>query len=354
MSVKKKSFFWQFFIQKGTILLFTVLSLGFILLVVGFLLSKSEERVEAIVNIGESIVFAGIVGGIISLGFNLLYEEVKREEDTRQAAAEKLQEQRGNYKQERTRLVKKLQEIHDRIETARILIRSHKSAKTYGEQIRQKVIPAYITLLEIKRNIKDSKDYLLTNQDFKIPHLRVGIHFMLAYIAALLLEYENHYLRISHLQHYQEELSAQVRNSFLAALQKDLEKGLFSKDKEIFLTKAEESFFNKDIPSPIKIVWKEIQKMPFIMDYIGTLQSNAKEDSSYNQYFLQYYEYCKGILQPGYKKCAIEVSKEFESYVRKLEGLDQLKQEQPNSEQIFSLTELIMEKELTGLLETNA
>ena len=341
MSNIKQSFFWNFFISKGPYILLLVLAMGFVLMGYGLNLytqeldEYEEKLAETLLAIGEAIVFAGIIGGIISLGFNLYLEEMKKEQEAEEQSD-----------RDRAAMLQKLQTIHDQVELARIYIRSHKSAKTYGEQIRQQIIPAYITLLEIRRGLQAKNEPFLMDGEEEVISFRVSLHYKLAYLSSLIKEYEINYLSISNLQNYQESIVQKMRTDFVEHLQEELDKGLFAKQSESFLERAEELFIEKQIPEPLKVVWGEISQLKYLQDFVNDLRKPYGIISLYNRHFIKHYNYCKSILLPGHTKRPPLLSRKFDTYLTKLKDLDVLKKAQPNSEKIYSLTDLIMEEEL--------
>ena len=99
-------------------------------------------------------------------------------------------------------VVADLDEIHDNVETARLFIAAHRSAKTYGEQLRG-LVAAHVLLMKLVRTPglgvlqPDSSD-----QECLI--------LILAYLKALQKEYEGGYKEVSNLQRYDEEVTKQM------------------------------------------------------------------------------------------------------------------------------------------------
>ena len=99
-------------------------------------------------------------------------------------------------------VVADLNAIHDNVETARLFIAAHRSAKTYGEQLRR-VVAAHVLLMELVRTPglgvlePDSSD-------------QKCLILILAYLKALQKEYENGYKGVANLQRYDEEVTKQT------------------------------------------------------------------------------------------------------------------------------------------------
>ena len=96
-------------------------------------------------------------------------------------------------------VVADLNAIHDNVETAQLFIAAHRSAKTYGEQLRG-LVAAHVLLMELVRTpglgvLQPSS----SNQESLI--------LILAYLKALQKEYEDNYKDVANLQRYDEEVT---------------------------------------------------------------------------------------------------------------------------------------------------
>jgi hypothetical protein len=98
-------------------------------------------------------------------------------------------------------LIADMHHNHDRLETARLLIAAHRSARTYGERMRE-VIDAHVVLLKIARLPGMG---VLEHDPHDVDHLEN----MLAYLVALQVEYQHNYKKVSDLQRYDEEVTKQ-------------------------------------------------------------------------------------------------------------------------------------------------
>ena len=66
-------------------------------------------------------------------------------------------------------------------------------------------------LFDIKRSLIDSEDMI--NKE-KLKHLRVSIHYLIAYLTTLIHEYQKEYSNISHKQSYQEAVKNVLKNEY--------------------------------------------------------------------------------------------------------------------------------------------
>ena len=179
-------------------------------------------------------------------------------------------------------LLDRLRKINDQVELSRILIESHKSAKTYGEQIRENIIPSNIVLLDLRRSLDDA-DLLIPAE--KIPYLRVSIHYMMAYLRVLILEYQERYLPLSNKQTYQEGIKDRLKAAFAERVFKLYEA---ENDYETF----NQILLGEEFPEPISVVWRDIEELPALRDFL-------KEGiySNFYRLFHQHYGFCKKLLR---------------------------------------------------------
>lgn len=90
-----------------------------------------------------------------------------------------------------------LKSVYDRVDRGRTLIRAHRSAKTYGEEMRN-FIEARVKLLNVERALKfDERGVPLTA-------IRADVTSMAEYLKALIDEYEQKYKEISRSQNLYE------------------------------------------------------------------------------------------------------------------------------------------------------
>lgn len=194
---------------------------------------------------GATLAVLTVLGGLVRAAF------MEREE-TRQRDQAKLEFYRA--------VLADLKSVYDRVESCRLLVDAHQSAKTYGEQIRA-LVGAVITLHNIKRAL-DPEFPRLSAQ------LRDPIREMTAFIKDLLNEYRDHYKKISHLQVADEAWNKHFRER---------------------LAKAERS------PSeykPLARAWTEIQKLPKL-----AVLRDDKHFKSYEASFLKHLDAASATLR---------------------------------------------------------
>jgi len=299
---------------------------------------------EFLMNIGETMIGTLVIGGGLGTLINFIFEEMKKEEEEAKERVKDWQEKREKNKLFRWEMQNKLQEAHDHVELARILIKSHKSGKTYGEQIRNRIMPSLISLQDFKRILTHAEDReLVKNMDY----LQVSLTYMIAYLSVLIEEFECSYLKISNLQNYQDALAQRMHTLFTEVTEGKKEEGLTLENKKAFLEKAEQIFGSIDIPSYIEVVWQAMGELDYIWDFIGEMRSEKGHKSLYNEFFLQHYFHCLKILktQQGAMSEKLINKPQFIANMEELKRIEEKKNsDQPLTKQ-DSLTRKIMREE---------
>lgn len=301
---------------------------------------------EFLMNIGETMLGTIVIGGGLGGVFNFIFEEMKKEEEDTKERVKEWQEKREKNKLFRWEMQSKLQEAHDNVELARILIKSHRSGKTYGEQIRNRIMPSLISLQDFKRRLAHAEDRQLVKN---LEYLQVSLTYMIAYLSVLIEEFETSYLKISNLQNYQDALATRMRTLFTEVTEGKKEEAISLEKKRAFLEEAEQLFGNIDIPSNIEVVWQAMEELDYIWDFIDELRNAEGAKSLYHQHFLLHYFHCLKILKA--KNSSINQKLANRKYF--IENIEELKRidEKKNSDQPLtnqdSLTRKIMREELS-------
>ncbi len=307
---------------------------------------------DLLMKIGESIIIAGLIGGGIGGVLNFIFEEFKEEENNKKEKLKQYQEDREKRKSFRRKMQSKLQTVHDNVELARVLIKSHKSGRTYGEQIRSLIMPSLISLKDFKRKINQNEDRQLESD---LDCLQVSLTYMIAYLTVLIEEFEANYLKISNLQNYQDALVNRMRMLFTEVTEGKKE-GLATLEKKIdFLEKAEDLFGNIEVPSSIEAVWQAMEELDYLRDFIGEIRDERGNKSMYYQYFLQHYFHCNKIIRTKNSKINEKIIRR-KNFVANKDELKRIEAKK-NSDQPLtnrdSLTRKIMENELRFDFETS-
>ncbi|HFE47882.1 MAG TPA: hypothetical protein ENJ21_01050 [Chromatiaceae bacterium] len=225
-----------------------VVVLGLGLWTVAFLLTREDPSAnELLIHLGKT----GATLALITAVGALVRQALKERDEARQAEKEKLDFYRG--------LLADFKSVHDRVENCRLLIEAHRSAKTYGEQLRN-LVAGVVTLHNIKRALNPEFPELRKELDAPI----VG---MTAFLKKLLGEFRDHYKHISELQVVDEAWNKHLRD--------DMPK-----------SGGPESY------APISRAWAEIEKLPEL--------SVLRDDERYGEYkaaFIDHIDTASAILR---------------------------------------------------------
>ena len=229
------------------------------------------ELAKGIMELGVT----AIIGGFIKF----LFDQHQQKEIEGREGEKKEEDKKAAQNEFRNELLNRLRKIFDAIDSARLLIEAHKSAKTYGDKMRDSVIPSIVALYDIKRSLADSVDMMEIE---KIKHLRLSLHYMIAYLQALANEFKNEYLEISNSQSYEEEWKKQTKEKLIRSLLSDDKKEI---SRDVFSSAI------KSGKTPVK-AWQQIEQLPLMGRFIEDTY-----DSLYRKLFIDFYEYAKRILK---------------------------------------------------------
>ena len=176
-----------------------VIAIGLAIWSLMLVLTWKEEKPNALLielgKAGASLSLITAIGGLV--------QWVLKDRDT---AREKEKETLNFYRN----VLSDFKSVYHKVEKARLLIQAHRTAKTYGEQMRE-LIEGVVTLHNIKRALNPGFPELESK-------LKPCIKSMSAFIKDLLKEYKDNYKRISVLQEMdqkkkQEFIEERVKNS---------------------------------------------------------------------------------------------------------------------------------------------
>ena len=261
-----------------------------------------------------SLAMSAIIAGFIRMGFET-YQK-------REAKGKAVKEFKDG-------LLNDLRSIFDKVDVARLLINAHKSAKTYGQMIRENILPSIVGLYDIKRSLRDAPDLIASD---RILQIRVFLHFMIAYLQALVNEYEANYPELSRRQLFEEEIKKQTKEKFVRM---EMEKV-----QDFF---QENPFSDhKVLPELPRLSWSRMEELVITRDFI-----DDSFESGYRKMFVNFYEYSKRLLKgqevKHFSDCWYD-----EKYQEDLVALDRKVQQ---GETITEADSVVAK--LIGLLETN-
>ena len=285
----------------------------------------------------STVLIGGGLGGVV----NFIFEEQKKEEEAVKERLKSMQESRDRRKTFRSDLRQRLQSVHDQVELARVLIKSHRSGKTYGEQIREHIMPANITIQDIKNRLS------AIEEESPIPHLpelQVSLTYMSAYLSVLIEEFSQHYLDISMLQNYQDSVASRRRDVFTDIIS-DIEVPEANDPRLLFLERADQRMEKFEIPERLVAVWEAMGRLDYVWDFLADLRDANGKASRYQTFFLDHHYHCFRLLRDKDNDRNERICHRagFQQYLDELERL----REKKNSDQVItkhdSLTRIIMQ-----------
>lgn len=137
---------------------------------------------------GLTLAIGGVIGGYIKRLFDRI-EDGREAFQKSMAKQEALQAEKIAFHQN---ILSDFKRVYDIVEHARLLIDAHKSAKTYGEQVRG-LPDAIIILHNIKRALEHDKGPMK-------DEIRETAQTTISFLKKITSEFQAHYLNISRLQ----------------------------------------------------------------------------------------------------------------------------------------------------------
>lgn len=307
--------------------------------------SFEKHVAELLMTLGQAIIGVGLIGGGVGGVINFIFEQFKEDEDNIKRRLESIRESIERKKASRTKMLALLQNAHDNVELARVLIKSHQSGRTYGEQIRNRIIPSLITLKDFKRRLEFVEDSELEKNS---TYLRVSLTYMVAYLNVLKEEFESNYLMISNLQKYKDAMVNKMTNVFTQLDEDTIQEMHNTDSKTNYLNKAEDLFKKSEVPPNLNVVWKALENLEYLKDFIGELMQENGVKSMYDTFFLQHFYHCNKILRIKESDVNSKIinRKNFQSNLKELNRIEEKKNSDTPLTNQDSLTRKIMEGEL--------
>ncbi len=234
--------------------------------------TRNTEIAKSLLQVCVTVV----IGGILKMIIDDYQQKQKLIADEKLKRIEQDREKRKTINDLET----KLRMLVDDIELARTIITAHGSAKTYGEKMREAVLPAIANLFDLKRSVKKSQIF----SDEILSEFRVSIHYMIAYLKALADEYKLQYHKIS-LKQYSFDCMKEAYNKSITNM---LQEKSF---KEILETDIEEN--EKQLATFSENISVQIFNLRIMKDFLP----NNNSESKYYKVFLNHFDVCKAILK---------------------------------------------------------
>lgn len=297
---------------------------------------------DFLIMVAETILTTVLIGGGLGGVFNFIVEEQKKEEEAVKERLKRMQESRDQRKAFRQEIRQRLQTVYDNVELARILIKSHRSGRTYGEQIRTHIIPSNIVLQDIKRQLQEIQ---AESPIQYLPELHVSLTYMSAYLSVLIEEYIQHYLDISNLQNYQDTLAERRRDLFSELLESTYKVSNSVKDTQRDFIKNTNSLLqNESVPDRMQAVWDAMGHLDYVWDFIDDLRNDKGRASRYQAFFVDHHFHCFRLLRDKDSQFNEKICRQqsFQKYLQIFERLSTKKESDQPITKNDSLTRMVM------------
>lgn len=296
---------------------------------------------DFLVGVAQTILGTILIGGGLGGVFNFIVEEQKKEEEAVKERLKKMQESRDQRKEFRYEIRRRLQGVYDNVELARILIKSHRSGRTYGEQIRELIIPSNIVLQDIKQQLQEVQD---ESPIHHLSELRVSLTYMSAYLSVIIEEFAQHYLDIANLQNYQDTLAERRRDLFSELLMSREILSEAKNEQQIFINKTNTLLQDRSIPNRMQVVWDAMGHLDYVWDFIGDLRNDKGFASRYQTFFVDHHFHCFRLLRDKGSELNNELctKQSFQKYLQALETLIAKKKSDEPITKKDSLTRMVM------------
>jgi phosphate/sulfate permease len=155
---------------------------------------------EALLIAATTLVFGAFLGGVVKFLLEDLQhardrrdEDVRREREQRDEDVRREREQRDDQARFVTAILADLKSVYDRVERVRILIAAHKSALTYGTEMRD-LIDSAVELRNVSRAVDQGTSGILERH---LDDLKLAVTSMETYLTSLTDEFKEGYKRIA-------------------------------------------------------------------------------------------------------------------------------------------------------------
>lgn len=300
---------------------------------------------DFLMDVSQTLLSTVLIGGGLGGIVNFIFEEQKKEEEAIKERYDRMKDGRDKRREFRKEMRDKLQKVYDDTALARVLIQSHRSARTYGEQIRDRIMPGNIVLQDLKRQLIELQEEAPIKA---LAELQVSLTYMSAFLSVLIEEFAQHYVDIANLQNYQDVLADRRRTIFTEVLENIEDQKADENAKRTFLDQTEQLFQIHAVPDRMEVVWDAMERLDYIWDFIADLRNEKGVASLYQSFFIDHHFHCLRILKDKDANINEEICNQsnFQQYIKELERLTAKKNSDEAITKHDSLTRIIMIKGL--------
>jgi len=250
---------------------------------------------DTLLTATTALVFGAFFGGIVKLWL----DDYQRARDRRDEELELARAQRAEQARFTTAVLADLKSVYDRVERVRILIAAHRSALTYGNEMRD-LIDAEVQLRNVIRALDQGTSGI---PEGALGDLRLAVRSMETYLKSLTGEFRDEYKPIADRQRIYE---AQFKR----------------------LLSDHEGEDWSAIEPPANRAWSEIERLPKLREFRG-LETQG-ESADYARDFVRALDLASWILRGELRRLAELSQPEMPS---ELAGLrDRLRKSEPIAE----------------------
>lgn len=172
-------------------------SVGVALLVASQLTGKSRETLQ---SAAIALVFVALIGGLVKIFLDDFQRGREERAEQARTLAARLAEERAEQARFLSAMLADLKAVYDRVERARIVLSAHRSARTYGDEMRD-LIDARVQLLNVERALEAGTSGITPGRE---EGVRSAVATMEQYLAKLTEEFQSEYKEISDAQRVHE------------------------------------------------------------------------------------------------------------------------------------------------------
>lgn len=178
---------------KAIVIAFSISLMGLLL---AFLADAKSELHKQLISASLALLFGACFGGIMKLRLDQAAAEKRRRDDAAAFVANVLAD---------------LKKVYDHVERARLLIPAHRSAKTYGDEMREDVTAGVVQLRNVIRALKGRVAGVPVRLQERV---RPEVETMENYLIELMDEFRAEYKSLADLQRFHESRAEKLAKAF--------------------------------------------------------------------------------------------------------------------------------------------
>jgi hypothetical protein len=176
-----------------------------ILVIVGVLFAPANGAEGFQLQAEAAKACFGLAASLVTVAFvAFLISDYAREADRRQAREDRERAREESARAERHRLVGELRNVHHAVKTSQLRMNAQRSARTYGQEMRDAVMPAVAQLGGVFSDVKAHSELFVSTE--RQEEILTCLNSVGDYLKALTEEFTQKYLMASRLQEADDSL----------------------------------------------------------------------------------------------------------------------------------------------------